>query len=152
MKKRFAVFIAVSFMAIFHCHSQNVVLFTNIFCTGENAIRLTWTSVSNETYQIQCASDLTTTNAVWETLYDEYPSQGSNTFFLDTGNYLANPSIIHPKYAPERFYRILDEGQDTLASDEPTAVIVSPTSGSVISGDFDVAVTNYSDQAMVVGN
>lgn len=151
MKNRFAAFFAVSFMATLHCLAQNVVLFTNVFCTTEGAIKLTWTSVSNETYQIQCSSVLST-NMTWETLYDEYPSQGSNTFFLDTGNYFSSPPVVHPKYASERFYRILDEGQDTLASDEPTAVVVSPASSSVISGVFNVAVTNYSDQAMVVGN
>jgi hypothetical protein len=60
MKLRLLVFFAVSLMAMCHCIGQNFVLFTNVFCTSEQAIRLTWTSVSNETYQIQCASELGT--------------------------------------------------------------------------------------------
>ena len=41
-------------------------------------------------------------------LYDSYPSQGTNTFWLDTGNYLKVPPILHPAKAPMRFYRIVD--------------------------------------------
>jgi hypothetical protein len=35
--------------------AQNTVPFTGIIQTDEQAIQLTWASVSNEVYQVQCA-------------------------------------------------------------------------------------------------
>jgi hypothetical protein len=129
--------------------AQTNLQFTAATSTDEQAIRLSWASQSNHVYQIQCANALATNadgSTAWFTLYDDYPSQGTNTFWLDSGNYYKNPPILHPKNMPMRFYRILDEGSDTT-SDEPTISIVSPTNGFVASGSLTVSVAASTDQA-----
>src|SRR5665213_2828524 len=63
---------------------QTDLNFTAITPTVESAMQMTWTSVSNEVYQIQYADTLYDTNTglvTWNTLYDNYPSQGTNTFW-----------------------------------------------------------------------
>jgi hypothetical protein len=101
---------------------QTNLQFTGVTSTDEQAIQLNWTSTNGELYQVQYANALATNSdgsTAWQVLYDSYPSQGTNTFIGDFGNYNVAPQITHPKYNPMRFYRILDEGQDSLASDEP---------------------------------
>ncbi len=127
---------------------QTNLQFIKISQTDEQAIRLTWTSVSNKTYEIDEADQLGSTNGgatVWNQLYTEYPSQGTNTFWLDTGNYAATPPILHPKYMPLRFYRVVDLGPDTT-TDEPLVSITLPTNGTIVSGELTVSVTAKTDQ------
>ncbi|HWD94253.1 MAG TPA: DUF6345 domain-containing protein [Verrucomicrobiae bacterium] len=132
--------------------SQTNLQFTAIRANDEGAIHLEWVSQSNHTYQIQCADTLIDTNTSltpWQMLYDNYPSQGTNTFWLDTGNYLRVPAIIHPSQSPMRFYRLVDKGSDDLVGDEPIVSISSPTNGSTIAGLLTVSVDASSDQGVV---
>src|SRR5208337_1006560 len=76
----------------------------------------------------------------------EYPSQGSNTFWTDHGNYFYVPPILDPKFMPMRFYQVVDTGPDTT-SDEPTVSITSPTNGSTASGELFITVAASTDQA-----
>ena len=134
--------------------SQTNLQFTSVKTTDEGNIQLTWASVSNEVYQIQEADALINTNAgstTWNLLYDEYPSQGTNTFWLDMGNYNLTPQILNPKDMPMRFYRIVDEGPDSLASDEPVVSITAPSSGTAAVGELTVTVTAYTDQPVIQG-
>jgi hypothetical protein len=132
---------------------QTNLHFIKIAQTDEQAIRLTWTSVSNETYEVDEADQLVSTNGgptVWNQLYTEYPSQGTNTFWLDTGNYTAVPVIVHPKYSPMRFYRIVDSGPDTT-TDEPIVSVTLPTNGTVVSGELTINVLAGTDQPVLSG-
>lgn len=132
--------------------AQTNLQFTGVNVTDEGNIHLAWSSVSNEIYQIQEADALINTNGgapTWNLLYDEYPSQGTNTFWLDTGNYNLVPQILNPKDMPMRFYRIVDEGQDSLASDEPIVTIISPTNDVAASGELTVAVIAATDQPVL---
>jgi hypothetical protein len=122
--------------------------FTSISNTPEGTIQLTWASISHETYEIDEADTLETNaqgTLTWNELYTEYPSQGSNTFWLDTGNYISVPPIPNPKYMTNRFYRVVDLGPDTT-SDEPTVSITSPASGSTVSGSLTITVAASTDQ------
>jgi hypothetical protein len=117
--------------------------------TDEQAIRLTWTSISNEVYQIQSTDSLIDTNTgttTWQILYDDYPSQGTNTFWTDHGNYFYVPPILDPRFMPMRFYQVVDVGPDTT-SDEPSVTITSPTNGTVASGTLTITVVASTDQA-----
>ena len=87
----------------------------------------------------------------WNLLYNNYPSQGTNTFWLDTGNYNLSPQILNPKDMAMRFYRIVDLGQDGLASDEPTVAILSPTNGTPAVGELSVTVIATTDQPILSG-
>ena len=82
-----------------HAFAQNQLQFTKTMATGEGAIQLYWQSQSNDIYQVQFLSDLSETNS-WQTLVDDYPSQGTNTLWLDTGDYSQTPPVNHPKYDP----------------------------------------------------
>jgi len=127
---------------------QTNLQFTAVAATDEHAIRLTWASQSNEIYQVQCADALAGNadgSTAWTVLYDEYPSQGTNTFIGDFGNYNVAPQITHPKYNAMRFYRILDEGQDSL-TDAPTVTIDSLTDNSAATGELIFTVTAATDQ------
>lgn len=132
--------------------AQTNLQFTAASATDEGAIRLTWASQSNHVYQIQYANGLATNadgSTAWQILYDNYPSQGTNTFWLDTGNYFNVPPILHPRKMPMRFYRIVDKGPDDLVGDEPTVSILSPTNGALVSDLLTVAVTVSTDQGEV---
>lgn len=94
-------------------HAQNALQFTDANSTPEKAIQLHWASTNGELYQIQYANALATNDdgsTAWQVLYDKYPSHGTNTFIGDFGNYDIDPAVPHPKYAPMRFYRVVDLG------------------------------------------
>lgn len=129
--------------------AQTNLQFTSISQTPEQAVQLMWASVSNETYEIDEADALGTNadgSTAWNQLYSGYPSQGTSTFWLDTGNYVDTPPIVHPRYSAARFYRVIDKGPDTT-SDEPVVSIVSPTSGAVVTGSLTITVSGNTDQA-----
>ena len=94
-------------------------------------------------YRIECA-DALSDQIDWQTLADWYPSHGTNTFILDTGDYFRTPYIVHPRNASTRFYRIMNEGTNTAPS--PNISITSPSSGSSLSGNLTVSVCR-TDQA-----
>ncbi|MGA2246807.1 MAG: FlgD immunoglobulin-like domain containing protein, partial [Verrucomicrobiota bacterium] len=135
-------------------NAQNIPNFIGVSATDEQAIRLTWASISHEVYEIDEADSLidnTNTGSItWNLLYDNYPSQGTNTFWLDTGNYNLSPQILHPKDMPFRFYRIVDLGPDST-SDEPCVSITSPTSRSAAVGELTVTVVAHTDQPVLNG-
>ena len=145
----FGIFVA----SIGQSFCQTNLQLTGVVQTPEEAIQLTWTSTNSELYQIQYANALATNSdgsTAWQVLYDNYPSQGTNTFWLDTGNYNLSPQILHPKYMPMRFYRILDEGPDST-SDEPTVAINTPTNNTIASGEITITVTAFTDQPVLSG-
>jgi len=145
MKIAKSLAIIVSMLAALGAQGQNTIQFNSVTNTEEGAIRLSWASNSNEVYQIQCTDTLIDTNSgltPWQVLCDNYPSHGTNTFWLDTGNYGADTPIVHPKYSPMRFYRILSEG--TNSGEAPIVTVTSPTNGSVLSGQATISVTKIS--------
>ena len=128
--------------------AQTNLNFTKISATVEGAIQLSWQSTSNEVYRIEYADELVDSNGLtsWLPLYNEYPSHGTNTFWLDTGNYRGDPVVLHPKKMPTRFYRIVNDAPDSN-SNKPTVLITSPTNGQSLSGEATVVVFSYTDQA-----
>ena len=134
--------------------AQTNLQFTAVAVTDEHAILLNWASTNGELYQIQYANALATNSdgsTAWQTLYDNYPSQGTNTFVGDFGNYNLAPAVVHPKNSSMRFYRILDEGQDSLASDEPVVSITSPANSTAATGELTINVVASTDQPILTG-
>lgn len=81
---------ALLFASAVHSFGQTNLNFNGVSATVEGAIRLSWNSTTNEIYEINYANELVDTNTgsiTWNVLYEEYPSHGTNTFWLDTGNY-----------------------------------------------------------------
>ncbi len=153
-RAKYVLLVSVSsLISISQGFCQSNLQFRAVAQTDERAIRLTWTSTNREVYQIQYANALATNangSTAWQTLYDDYPSQGTNTFWLDTGNYNLVPAILHPKNMPMRFYRILDKGADTT-SNEPNVSITAPTNGAAVSGELTIAVVARTTQPVLSG-
>jgi hypothetical protein len=129
-------------------HAQ--LQFTDAKVTQEGAVKLSWQSESNAVYQVEYADqllDVSLGGPAWQTLYDEYPSHGTNTFIADAGNYDITPAIPHPKLSPMRFYRVMLTEANT-ASSNPTVAITSPTNGATLSGDITVRVFSSSSDIL----
>jgi hypothetical protein len=126
--------------------------FNNVTATSEGAIRLSWNSTSNEIYEIDEADELNTNadgTTAWNTLYTDYPSQGTNTFWLDTGNNFSDPEISHPSQSPARFYRIVLTGTNTTPT-VPLVSVSSPTNGTFsTNGSLTVTVNASTDQVLL---
>lgn len=126
--------------------AQTNLNFNGVSANVEGAIRLSWNSTSNEIYEVDYADSLIDTNTgtiTWNVLYTDYPSQGTNTFIGDFGNYFQEPPILHPSKMPMRFYRIALTGTNT--ANAPTASITSPTNSATVSGNLTVTVNCTSD-------
>lgn len=145
-----AVVSLASLISITNGISQNALKFTSVNSTPEKAVQLHWASNSNEVYEIDYADSLIDTNTgltTWTKLYDDYPSQGTNTFIADVGNYDFTPIVIHPKLSPMRFYRaVLIEGNTSPSN--PNIVIVSPTNGATLSDTITVQVSASSSEIL----
>ena len=116
-------------------------------------MHIAWSSTNHEVYEVDEADALIDTNTgsiTWNKLYDQYPSQGTNTFWLDTGNYNLTPQIVRPQNMPMRFYRVVDLGADTT-SDEPSVSITSPTNSTAATGELTINVVASTDQPVLTG-
>jgi hypothetical protein len=121
---------------------QNNLQFTGVKATSEKAIQLYWASNTNEVYEVDYADQLAGNSdgsTAWNKLYEDYPSQGTNTFIADAGNYDITPQIPHPKSSPMRFYRIMLVEGNTIAAN-PTVSILSVTNGASLSSDVTISV------------
>jgi hypothetical protein len=130
---------------------QTNLSFISITPTVENAMSLSWNSTANGIYELDEADALATNSGgslTWNMLYSDYPSQGTNTFWLDTGNYFSDPVIVHPSQSPMRFYRVVLTGTNTTPT-TPLVSISSPASGTSANGSLTVTVNASTDQAFL---
>jgi hypothetical protein len=130
--------------------AQTNLNFNAVGVTTEGAIRLSWNSTSNEYYRIDYSSSLVDTNTghiSWNALYDDYVAQGTNTFWLDTGNYYVEPSIPHPAKFNQRFYRVTLLGTNDVPP--PHVTVTFPTNGASLSGDVLITVAADTDQPLI---
>jgi hypothetical protein len=126
------------------CHAQ--LQFTGVLATDENAIKLHWNSQSNAAYRIEFLPELGGSNNAWATLYNDYPSHGTNTFWLDTGDYSLTPYVLHPKNTTNRFYRVVKVATNSLPA--PTVSILSPSPSGVCSNEVTVSVSVASTNSL----
>jgi hypothetical protein len=140
---------AIICVAALFAHSisaQTNLNFNGITVTTESAIRLSWNSTSNEVYEVDYATELLNDGGtVWNPLYEDYPSHGTNTFIADAGNYDQSPDTPHPKLSGMRFYRIKLVETNTSPTN-PQVSITSPTNGSSLSDEVTVVVASSSSE------
>lgn len=117
-------------------HAQTLQ-FTAVRATDEKAIQLRWQSQSNAVYSIEYTPELSG-EIVWDTLVDVFASQGTNTVFLDTGKYWTEPALAHPKDDPQRFYRVVKTGTNSLVP--PIVTITNLSAGTNVSGEVEIGV------------
>ncbi|MGH7954152.1 MAG: hypothetical protein ACREFE_19845, partial [Limisphaerales bacterium] len=86
---------------------------------GDGAIQINWNSKTNALYQIESRSDLTTDH--WKIRETQFPSQGTNTTWLDVGDSETIPRIFYPSLDLMRFYRISEIG--TASNDSPAITL-----------------------------
>ncbi|PYI83173.1 MAG: hypothetical protein DME26_15540, partial [Verrucomicrobia bacterium] len=77
-------------------------------------------------------------SVAWSVLYDDYPSHGTNTFWMDTGGYEQIPAIPYYTKVPTRFYRIFNKGTNSAAA--PFVTITSITNGTTLADEITVSV------------
>lgn len=124
--------------------------FTDVRATEERAVQIHWQSETNTVYRVEYADELLDVSLggpAWKKLFDNYPSHGTNTFILDSGNYDESPAIPHPKCTLMRFYRIFNLGTNTSV-DNPVVAITSPSNGAALSGEATISVSAFSDQVL----
>src|SRR6266508_6850903 len=107
----------------FPATAQQIIL-TNTTAEADGALLLRWRSESNAFYRIEYRSAFDT-NSPWTSLYEDYPSHGTNTFWRDTGSDLADPRAPYPADVPKRFYRVAASG--TNGQVQPAIVVRVPT-------------------------
>lgn len=115
----------------------NALKFTATKTTDERAIQLRWESKTNGIYRVDYTPQLSG-SIVWDTLVDYFPSQGTNTVFLDTGKYWTEPALPHPKDDPQRFYRVVQVGTNTLVP--PVVTITNLSVGANLLGEVEIDV------------
>src|SRR3989442_1287340 len=76
---------------------NNPIQFTSVTANVEGSIQLKWTSESNALYRIEYATELSD-SMQWTSMYSNYPSQGTNTLWMDAGVYYQPTRIEHPRY------------------------------------------------------
>jgi hypothetical protein len=127
-------------------NAQAQLQFTRTLATDERAIQLYWQSVSNTAYRIEFLPDLKGSNNAWSVLYDDYPSHGTNTFWLDTGDYSRTPEVLHPKGTTNRFYRLAKISTNSLPT--PVVTILSPSPSNSVSDEITVSVSVASTNSL----
>ena len=108
---------------------------------GDGAIQLRWQSETNAIYRIEYATALSN-GVVWQTFVEGLISHGTNTTFLDTGRYWADPELKHPALNAQRYYRVAKAGTNSLPP--PVVSLSSPTAGAVLSGEVTITASAVS--------
>lgn len=139
IKRQFIKVVAVLAFAA-SCAGQGTNFqFISTSANKDRTVTIKWKSESNALYRIDYASVLVNSNTAWSTLYDRYPSHGTNTFWTDVGDYAVAPPIKRPQDSPKRFYRVAKIGTNTAPA--PFVTISSPANGATVSGDLTISVT-----------
>lgn len=115
--------------------------FTSVRATSEKAIELRWSSSTGAIYRVEYADEITEP-MLWQELFVNYPSQGTNTYLLDAGMYYQATTVEHPRHFPQRYYRVAQTG--TNEATPPMITITSPTNGFVATGLLNISITHTS--------
>jgi len=117
--------------------TTNPPVFLTTTADTAGAIGLSWESQSNLVYRIEYV-DALSNQVAWQTLYEDFPSQGTNTIWKDAGAELGLPNVPHPNEKDNRFYRVVLTGTNT--SVQPQVAILAPASNSVVTDYISVSV------------
>jgi hypothetical protein len=110
-------------------------------------IQLRWSSLSNAIYRIDYLEALASTNNTWRTLWEGIPATGTNTHFLDVGNYDGDGEIPVPRNHPHRFYRVVRTGTNEITP--PIVSLVGTTNNQEFSGEFTLSFSATTTNTVV---
>jgi len=120
--------------------------FTHVGVTSGGAVTLHWQSESNAVYNIEYATELSD-SIVWKTLYEDYPAQGTNTYWTDAGDQNTVTILAHPRDGAMRFYRVVQTDTHDVAN-APQVLVLSPTNGATLTGDATATVSISTTQTI----
>jgi hypothetical protein len=132
--------IILAFALAFHSMGASADIVCSTSVGDEGAIVISWASESNAVYKIEYASYVSNSVSTtpWQTLCENYPSHGTNTFWMDSGNYALDPIVKRPKDNPFRFYRV---SKTATYLEIPSFIqIISPANNDVLSHQCTVSV------------
>src|SRR4051812_28303154 len=130
MKINVIALLGVLACASAYSQTTNPPVFIGTGANTAGAVGMTWQSQSNLIYRIEYATAVVNSNTQWKTLYEDYPSQGTNTLWKDAGVDGGFNPAPHPNDADKRFYRVVVTG--TNSGVQPQVSILSPTNGSIL--------------------
>lgn len=97
---------------------------------------VSWDSAPGILYTVESAEDLgpaSLQELKWVTREVEYPSQGTNTIWMDVGDPTWIPRLHHPRLNFKRFYRVVETGTNSLVA--PTVNVTLFTNNVAVSSN-----------------
>lgn len=118
MKNTLGMAIMLFLACLAHGQTQTNLLVT-VVNTADSTKIVSWNSTPGATYTLESTETLDPpglAQARWVTREVEYPSQGTNTVWMDVGDPTWIPRLHHPRLGLSRFYRVIQTGTNALAS------------------------------------
>ena len=140
-------------------YAQTNYMIQSPVAAADHTIKIRWNSTTGVVFQVESADSLTDVGAQglqWVIRDADCGSKGTNAEWMDVGDSQWLPRILHPRFQPQRFYRIKKVGQATGTSPTVTVQLSQggsplPSGTNVISGDLDVSViVNLVDTNQIV--
>lgn len=91
----------------------NYVIQTPI-AAADHTIKIRWNCETGAVFQVQSADSLTDLGAQglqWVIRDSDCDSKGTNAEWMDFGDAQWLPRVLHPRFQPQRFYRVAKIGQ-----------------------------------------
>jgi len=153
--------IGAAILAALSGYAQTNYVLQSPVAAADHTIKISWNSESNAMFQVESADSLTDVGAQglqWVIRDADVGSKGTNAEWMDVGDPQWLPRIFHPRFQPQRFYRVKKIGQ-AIATRPTVTVQLSqggvalPAGTNVISGDLDVSVVvNLVDTNQVISS
>jgi hypothetical protein len=140
-------------------HAQTNYIIQSPVAAADHTIKIGWNSETNAVFQVESADSLSDVGAQglqWVIRDADWGSKGTNAEWMDVGDPQWLPRILHPRFQPQRFYRIKKIGQATGTKPTVTVQLSQggtplPSGTNIISGDLDVSViVNLVDTNQVI--
>ena len=121
------------------CAQTNYVIQTPV-AAADHTVKLRWNCETGAVFQVESADLLTgpgPEGLQWVIRDADCDSKGTNAEWMDVGDPQWLPRILHPRFQPQRFYRVQKVGQATAIS---PIVTLELSQTNVASWDLDVNV------------
>lgn len=115
---------------------------------ADHTVKIQWNSAAGAVFQVESADSLSgpgDQGLQWVIRDSECVSKGTYAEWMDAGDPQWLPRILHPRFQPQRFYRIKQIAQATATAPTVTLQLSQtnsplPSGTNVVNGDLDVTV------------
>ena len=132
----------ISMLAVSSGFSQSNYVIQTPIVAADHTAKLRWNSEAGAVFHVLSADALTGVGPQglqWIIREANCASKGTNAEWMDVGDPLWIPRILHPVFQPSRFYRVQKVGQATLTP-PPTVTVQLSQSNGPIAGDLYATV------------